>query len=59
MRRAKYRDEVLRQVITADGHAPMMYRALAVRNLDSWYTAFKAKPGQKLYLAPKDRVRVW
>jgi predicted metalloendopeptidase len=42
-----------------DGHAPDRYRADAVRNLDAWYAAFLVEPRQKLYLAPKDRVRVW
>jgi predicted metalloendopeptidase len=36
-----------------------MYRALTVRNLDAWYTAFDVKPGDKLYLAPEDRVKIW
>jgi predicted metalloendopeptidase len=30
-----------------------------VRNLDAWYGAFDVQPGQALYLAPEDRVRVW
>jgi putative endopeptidase len=30
-----------------------------VRNLDSWYQAFGVEPGQKLFLAPAERVRVW
>ena len=42
-----------------DSHAPAEYRADTVRNLDAWYGAFGVKPGQKLYLAPRDRVRVW
>ncbi len=42
-----------------DGHAPSEYRADTVRNLDAWYDAFKVVPGQKLYLAPADRVRIW
>ena len=25
----------------------------------AWYDAFNVKPGDKLYLAPKDRVKVW
>ena len=48
----------LAQVI-GDGHAPGRFRAQTVRNIDAWYEAFAAKPGQKLYLEPKDRVRVW
>jgi predicted metalloendopeptidase len=30
-----------------------------VRNLDAWYQAFGIQPGDKLYVAPADRVRIW
>lgn len=55
----KMRDAALRNRIATDGHAPGMYRALTVRNLDAWYKAFDVKPGDKLYLAPEQRVKVW
>ncbi|MFQ6372820.1 M13 family metallopeptidase [Shewanella sp. YIC-542] len=55
----KMRDQAMRQRIATDGHAPGNYRALTVRNLDAWYRAFDVKPGDALYLAPKDRVRIW
>ena len=42
-----------------DGHAPDEYRADTVRNLDPWYSTFDVKAGQRLFLAPADRVRVW
>ena len=57
--RTKTREEALRQRIVTDGHAPAEYRADCVRNLDAWYAAFGVKPGQKLWLAPADRVKVW
>ncbi len=57
--RQKVREAALRQQILGDGHAPDEYRADVVRNLDPWYEAFGVKPGQKLYLAPPDRIRVW
>ncbi len=57
--RQKYREPLLRRLVISDGHAPDEYRAQTVRNLDAWYRAFDVKPGQALYLAPKDRVRVW
>jgi putative endopeptidase len=57
--RHKIREPALRQRIVTDGHAPAEYRADTVRNLDAWYEAFDVKAGQKLYLAPADRVRVW
>jgi putative endopeptidase len=57
--RTKMRDETLRQLVATDGHTPGMFRALTVRNLDAWYTAFNVQPGTRLYLAPEERVRVW
>ena len=56
---SKMRDEALRGRIVTDGHAPGMYRALTVRNLDAWYKAFDVQPGDKLYLPPEQRVKVW
>jgi putative endopeptidase len=57
--RTKMREQMLRQIVMTDGHAPDEYRADTVRNLDAWYNAFAVKPGQRLYLAPPDRIRVW
>jgi len=55
----KAREASLRQQIIGDGHAPSKYRAFTVRNLDAWYDAFDVQPGQAMYLAPQERVRVW
>jgi predicted metalloendopeptidase len=57
--RTKFREPALRQRIVVDGHAPAEYRADTARNLDAWYVAFDVKSGQKLYLEPKERVKVW
>jgi putative endopeptidase len=57
--RWKAREPALRNRVLTDGHAPSQYRALTVRNLDPWYAAFDVSAGDKLYLAPADRVRVW
>ena len=57
--RGKAREPAMRNQILTDGHAPAKYRASTVRNLDQWYQAFGVKPGEKLYLAENDRVRVW
>jgi len=43
----------------ANDHAPENYRVATVRNFDAWYDAFDVMPGQRLYLEPKARVRVW
>lgn len=57
--RRNYREANLRQRLITDPHSPSEYRAAIVRNLDPWYPAFNVQPGQELYLAPADRVRVW
>ena len=58
--RSKTRDEALRQQLHTDPHSPGQARANAiVRNIDAWYAAFGVKPGDKLYLAPADRVKIW
>jgi putative endopeptidase len=57
--RNKARPEAQRRQILTDGHAPAQYRADSVRNIDAWYGAFGVKPGEKLYLPPGGRVRVW
>jgi predicted metalloendopeptidase len=30
-----------------------------MRNVDAWYKAFNVKPGDKLYLPPAQRVKIW
>jgi len=57
--RRNYREPNLRQRLLTDPHSPSEQRVATVRNLDPWYPAFKIQPGQKLYLAPADRVRIW
>ena len=53
------REASLRRQVMTDGHAPAQWRTYTVRNLDAWYKAFNVQPGQQLYLAPEQRVRVW
>jgi putative endopeptidase len=58
--RSVIREPALRQQVTADVHSPAEYRCNGVvRNIDEWYTAFDVKPGDKMYLKPEDRVRIW
>jgi predicted metalloendopeptidase len=56
---AKWRPEALRQIVLTNEHAPDQFRAQTVRNIDAWYNAFGVKPGQKLFLAPDKRVKIW
>jgi endothelin-converting enzyme/putative endopeptidase len=55
----KLREAALRQQVMTDPHSPGEYRADTARNIDAWYSAFDPKPGEKLYLAPGERVRIW
>ena len=56
----KLQDEAsLRRQIATDTHPPGEYRSDTVRNVDAWYKAFNVTPGDKLYLKPEDRARVW
>jgi putative endopeptidase len=57
--REKADEEIIRAELDAD-HPPAMYRVNGiVRNIDAWYDAFDVNPGDKLYVAPENRVRIW
>ena len=57
--RRNYRDANLLQRLTTDPHSPSIQRVYVVRNQDPWYAAYNVQPGQRLYLPPAERVRVW
>jgi predicted metalloendopeptidase len=58
--REKVREAQLRRDVATDLHSPAEFRVNGVvRNIDAWYDAFAVRPGDRLYLDPKDRVHVW
>jgi putative endopeptidase len=58
--RSKYRDDAVKQQVATDPHSPAVFRVIGpVRNIDDWYKAFNVQPGEKYYLAPEDRVKIW
>ena len=57
--RSKIREDALRTQVATNDHAPENFRISTVRNMDAWYDAFGVQPGQRLYLEPKARVRIW
>ncbi len=58
--RTNDREASLRQQLLSDPHSPGEYRAnVPVANNDAFQRAFDLKPGDKLYRAPADRVRIW
>ncbi|WP_339659616.1 M13 family metallopeptidase [uncultured Polaribacter sp.] len=58
--RTKMRDEALKNLIMTNPHSPGMYRAyMPLKNVDAFYKAFNVKEGDKMYLKPDDRVKIW
>jgi predicted metalloendopeptidase len=57
--RSQASEDGMRKQVASDSHAPDRYRIATVRNIDAWYDAFDVRPGQRLYLEPKARVRIW
>ncbi len=58
--RRKYRDEELARRLVTDPHSPSQYRVLGVlANMPEFYEAWGLKPGDKMYRAPDDRVKIW
>jgi endothelin-converting enzyme/putative endopeptidase len=49
-----------RRRVVGDVHSAGEFRTNGiVRNVDAWYEAFGVKPGDKLYLPPEKRVKIW
>ena len=58
--RNKWREDMARQLMASDPHSPDKARVdVVLPNVDGWYQAWNVKPGDKLYLAPDQRVRIW
>lgn len=58
--RTKMRDEAIKNQVKTDPHAPGLYRSyVPLQNVDSWYKAFDVQPGDQLYVAPENRVKIW
>jgi putative endopeptidase len=52
--------ETQAQLILTDPHSPGMHRANGpIVNMDAWYTAFNIQPGDKMYVDPGKRIRIW
>ncbi len=58
--RTKTRDQALRRQLMTDPHSPGQYRAfIPLTDIDAFYKAFDLKPGDRMYRAPEDRVKIW
>ena len=58
--RSKMREQQQIVQVKTDPHSPGQYRANGtLRNQPGFYEAYKVKQGDKMYLAPQDRVIIW
>jgi putative endopeptidase len=58
--RSAAKEDAKRRSLVTDPHSPPEDRVNGVvHNIDAWYAAFDVKPGDKLYVAPEQRVRIW
>ncbi|MDH4125644.1 MAG: hypothetical protein OEV69_08385 [Gammaproteobacteria bacterium] len=58
--RIKWREQLIELLIKSDPHSPDEFRVNGVvPNVDDFYTTYGVKEGDKLYLAPEKRVRIW
>jgi predicted metalloendopeptidase len=58
--RMKMREQQQIVQVKVDPHSPGQFRANGtLRNQPGFYDAFKVKQGDKMYLAPQDRVIIW
>jgi predicted metalloendopeptidase len=58
--RILWRDQIIELLIKSDPHSPDEYRVNGVvPNVDAFYETYGVKEGDKLYLPPEQRVRIW
>jgi len=58
--RSKFREEAIRTRLMTAPHSPAEYRVIGiVSNIPEFYTAFDVKEGDKMYIAPEKRVKIW
>lgn len=58
--RNKWREDMTRQLLVSDPHSPDKARVdVVLQNVDGWYRAWDVKPGDKMYLPPDERARIW
>ncbi len=55
-----YRDEELKRRLNTDPHSPSKFRVNGVvTNMPEFYEAFEVQPGDPMYTAPENRVKIW
>ncbi|MNW11255.1 Peptidase family M13 [compost metagenome] len=55
-----YREDAMKNQIARGPHSPPEFRVIGpLRNIDAWYKAFGVRSGERYYLNPQARVRIW
>lgn len=58
--RTKSTDQYMTNQVKTDPHSPGYFRSFGpLVNQDAFYKAFDVKPGDKLYKAPEERIKIW
>lgn len=58
--RTKATDKYMTNQVKTDPHSPGYYRSFGpLVNMDAFQKAFDIKPGDKLYVAPENRIKIW
>jgi len=58
--RFEIREPALREWLAVNPHSPPEFRVnTVVSNLDAFYDAFGVQPGDGMFRAPEDRVKIW
>lgn len=58
--RTKATDQATVNLVKTDPHSPGYFRSFGpLVNMDAFYKAFNIKPGDKLYKAPAERIKIW
>ncbi|ERL26042.1 MULTISPECIES: M13 family metallopeptidase [unclassified Leptotrichia] len=60
MWRQKSTPEYLKNLAKTDSHSPNIFRVNGTLiNVDAFHKVFETKPGDKMYKAPEDRIKIW
>lgn len=58
--RGKVTDDYVKKQVVSDPHSPRQFRVIGpARNTDAWYDAFKVESGDKMFVPPDERVKIW
>ena len=58
--RGKVTDDYVKKQVVSDPHSPRQFRVIGpARNTDAWYEAFRVQSGDKMFVPPDQRARIW